>query len=69
MKFESNKEYMEISPYIPPTLKNFGVLVEENWTKKYLGHAMNFDLTLICHKLLVNFVSLRDIFMAQRTWN
>ena len=28
-----------MSPYIPPTLKNFDVLVEENGTKKYLGHG------------------------------
>ena len=32
------KNSWKISPYIPPTLKNFDVLVEENWTKRYLGH-------------------------------
>ena len=26
------KNSWEISPYIPPTLKNFDILVEENWT-------------------------------------
>ena len=62
MKLEANKEFMENLPSRTKRArdKNSFDFVTDNRT-------MNFDVTLICHKLLANFVSVRHIFMAQST--
>ena len=79
MKLESNKEYMGNLSLHSSHLKKFWRPRRRKLNLKVLGarnknsfnfvthnRSMNVDLTVICHKLLVNVFSVRHIFKAKR---